>query len=119
MEQPIDAMAGLIDQGYPIFLTGDFNEPSSLDYTAETVGTHKGIDEPVPWPVSEELLDLGFRDSYRDAHPDPVAEPGITHRSGERIDLRVRGRPVEDARQQARRRSDGAGRRRGLFPVDL
>ena len=40
----------------------------------------------MPWPVSEELFDLGFRDSYREAHPDPVKEPGTTHRSGERID---------------------------------
>ena len=34
MEQPIEAMAELIDDGYPLFLTGDFNQPSSLDYTA-------------------------------------------------------------------------------------
>jgi len=40
----------------------------------------------VPWPVSEEVLDLGFRDSYREVHPDPVEDPGNTHRSGERID---------------------------------
>ena len=86
LDRPIEAMRGLIDDGYPIFLTGDFNEPSSLDYTGKAVGSHQGIDEPVPWPVSEKLLDLGFRDSYRDAHPDPVAEPGVTHRSGERID---------------------------------
>jgi hypothetical protein len=86
LEQPVEAMSGLLDQGYPVFLTGDFNEPSSLDYTEETVGTHEGVDEPVPWPVSEELLDLGFRDSYRDEHPDPLKTPGLTHRSGERID---------------------------------
>ena len=36
-----------------MFLTGDFNQPSSLDYTEETVGTREGIDEVVPWPVSE------------------------------------------------------------------
>ncbi len=87
LDQPVEAMRGLIDQGYPVFLTGDFNEPSSLDYGQDTVGTHKGIDEPVPWPVSERLHDLGFRDSYRDEHPDPVKEPGNTHRSGERIDF--------------------------------
>ena len=86
MERPIEAMTKLIDDGYPLFLTGDFNQPSSLDYTADTVGTREGIEEPVPWPVSEELLELGFRDSYREIHPDPVEDPGITHRSGERID---------------------------------
>jgi hypothetical protein len=49
--------------GYPTFLTGDFNEPSSLDYTEETVAMHDGVDGPVPWPVSRAQLDNGFRDS--------------------------------------------------------
>ena len=93
LEEPLGAMDELTDEGYPVFLTGDFNEPSSLDYTEETVGTRPGIDEPVPWPVSEELFELGFRDTYRDAHPDPVKEPGITHRSGERIDYVYAGGP--------------------------
>lgn len=87
LEQPMKAMGDLIDDGYPVFLTGDFNQPSSLDYTRETVGTHDGIDEPVPWPVSERLFDLGFRDTYREIYPNPLKNPGITQeRSGERID---------------------------------
>jgi endonuclease/exonuclease/phosphatase family metal-dependent hydrolase len=87
LARPLEAMGQLLDEGYPVFLTGDFNEPSSLDYTAEAVGTRKEISEPVPWPVSETLLDHGFRDSYREVHPDPVAVPGITQeRTGERID---------------------------------
>jgi len=86
LERPLAAIGRLVDAGYPVFLTGDFNEPSSLDYGADTIGTREGIDEPVPWPVSEKLLDLGFRDSYREVHPDPVAVPGETHESGERID---------------------------------
>jgi endonuclease/exonuclease/phosphatase family metal-dependent hydrolase len=87
MDAPVAAMTELIGDGYPVFLTGDFNQPSSLDYTAETVGTRKGVDEPIPWPISEELLELGFRDTYREEHPDPVEEPGITqNRTGERID---------------------------------
>ena len=87
LEQPMKAMGDLIDDGYPVFLTGDFNQPSSLDYTRETVGSHDGIDEPVPWPVSERLFDLGFRDTYREIYPNPLKNPGITQeRSGERID---------------------------------
>ena len=31
LEQPMKAMGDLIDDGYPVFLTGDFNQPSSLD----------------------------------------------------------------------------------------
>jgi len=87
LERPMESMKRLIDDGYPVLLTGDFNEPSSLDYGEETVGTRKGIDEPIPWPVSEELLALGFSDSYREAHEDPVADPGVTHaRTDSRID---------------------------------
>ncbi len=87
MEAPMEAMGELIEAEYPVFLTGDFNQPSSLDYGTETVGTRRGIDEPVPWPVSERLFELGFRDTYREAHADPVRDPGITQEStDERID---------------------------------
>ena len=71
-------LPGLAAQGYPVFLTGDFNEPSSLDYTAATVGSRPQITQAVPWPVSTKLLSLGFHDSYRDAQPDPLKDPGIT-----------------------------------------
>jgi hypothetical protein len=62
-------LARLSDAGIPTFLTGDFNTPSHLD-------------EPFPWPVSRALTGAGFRDSYRDAHPDPVARPGFTWTAG-------------------------------------
>ena len=29
------------------------------------------------WPASKALADAGFLDSYRDAHPDPVAGPRL------------------------------------------
>jgi hypothetical protein len=74
-------------------MTGDLNEPSSLDYTEETVGTRKGVHQPVPWPVSKALLGIGLRDTYRQVHPDPVTHPGITHKSGERIDYVYAGGP--------------------------
>lgn len=94
MKAPLAAMSRLLDAGYPVFLTGDFNEPSSLDYVEETAGSRPEIPEPVAWPVSQRLLDLGFRDTYRETHPDPVADPGITQkRSGERIDYVYAGGP--------------------------
>jgi endonuclease/exonuclease/phosphatase family metal-dependent hydrolase len=87
LARPMREMGELTGAGYPVFLTGDFNEPSSLDYAKETVGTRGWVDRPVRWPVSEALFDLGFRDSYREVHPDPLKTPGITHpRSHERID---------------------------------
>ena len=96
LAQPVKAMTGLIDQGYPVFLTGDLNEPSSLDYTKETVGTREIVDQPVPWPVSEELLGIGLRDTYREVHPDPLRDPGVTQQSsGQRIDYVYAGGPTK------------------------
>jgi hypothetical protein len=89
-------MRNLIDRGYPVVFTGDHNTPSSLDFGEETVGSRPGIDEPIPWPVSEGLFEVGLRDTYRDIHPDPLETPGVTHpRRGERIDYIYAGGPSE------------------------
>jgi hypothetical protein len=61
-----------------VFVTGDFNAPSYLDYTAAAVGSRKEVKYVVDWPVSQAMADAGFRDSYRDAHPDPVTDLGLT-----------------------------------------
>lgn len=95
-------MQELSEAGWPIFLTGDFNQPSSLDYAEETVGTRKGITEPVPWTVSEALFEVGMRDTFREIHPDPVENPGFTKDNpdfrsggfGDRIDYVYAGGPV-------------------------
>ena len=78
LDQQFRVLPALAAQGYPVFLTGDFNEPSSLDYTAATVRSRPQITQVVPWPVSVRLLGLGFHDSYRDIHPDPLKNPGVT-----------------------------------------
>jgi endonuclease/exonuclease/phosphatase family metal-dependent hydrolase len=93
LAKPLTAMTKLTEQGYPVFLTGDFNEPSSLDYARKTIGSREWINQPVPWPVSKTLFEIGFRDTYREEHPNPLKEPGITHRSGERIDYVYAGGP--------------------------
>ena len=36
----------------------------------------------VRWPASKRLADAGFHDSYREVHPDPVADPGFTWSPG-------------------------------------
>ncbi|GAA1008850.1 hypothetical protein Aple_080810 [Acrocarpospora pleiomorpha] len=59
----------------PVLLTGDFNAPSHLDWTPET---RKCGYDSVPWPTSLAPEQSGMKDSYRVAHPDPVADPGIT-----------------------------------------
>jgi endonuclease/exonuclease/phosphatase family metal-dependent hydrolase len=97
------SMQRLLGEGYPVILTGDLNEPSSLDYAKATVGTRPGINQPIPWPVSRLLLGMGLRDAFREVYPDPVANPGFTHDNpdfrrggpGDRIDYIYAGGPVE------------------------
>ncbi|MEU6552713.1 HAD-IA family hydrolase [Streptomyces sp. NPDC046915] len=50
----------------PVVLVGDFNCPSHLDRP------------DVEWPVTKAAEEAGLRDSFREAHPDPAAEPGHT-----------------------------------------
>ena len=78
------ALPSLLALQIPTFLTGDFNSPSYLDWTAAAVGT-RSYDGGKPWPtmalawpVSEAVVGAGFRDSFRDVYPDPVADPGLT-----------------------------------------
>lgn len=60
-----------------VFVTGDFNEPSLHDWTAEAVaaGQHPVV---VRWPTTSRLVAEGFVDAYRAMHPDPVAKPAYT-----------------------------------------
>ncbi|MCA3442793.1 MAG: endonuclease/exonuclease/phosphatase family protein [Rhodobacter sp.] len=60
-----------------IFVTGDFNEPSGLDWTEAAVAAGQ---KPVAvnWPTTRRLTDAGFIDALRAMHPDPVAKPAFT-----------------------------------------
>jgi endonuclease/exonuclease/phosphatase family metal-dependent hydrolase len=115
MQNLIPSMDQLAQEGYPVFLTGDFNQPSSLDYAEETVGTRPGIAEPVAWTVSEALFEIGFRDTFREIHPDPLENPGFTHdnpgfRSGgaaDRIDYAYAGGPTTTLSSKLVGESDG------------
>ena len=70
-------LSDLADEGVPVFMTGDMNSPSHLDWTQEAVDA-RDLPYPLEWPASKALADAGIRDSYREAHPDPVATPGLT-----------------------------------------
>jgi hypothetical protein len=72
----------LIARGVPVFLTGDFNSPSYLDWTKAVSQARPKVKYAVRWPASKALADAGFGDSYRDVHPDPVADPGYTWSPG-------------------------------------
>jgi len=60
----------------PVFLTGDLNSPSHLDWTAGNAKAHYG--KVVQWPVSTAVANAGLADSFRQVHPDPRIQPGIT-----------------------------------------
>jgi endonuclease/exonuclease/phosphatase family metal-dependent hydrolase len=78
IRRQLDVLPGLAASGVPVFLTGDFNSPSHLDWTPAVDAVRDQVRYPVAWPVSEALAGAGFRDSYREVHPDPVAVPGFT-----------------------------------------
>jgi len=78
----LNRLPRLADRGIPVFLTGDFNSPSYLDWTKAVAKARPEVPYAVRWPASKALADAGFRDSYRDVHPDPVADPGFTWSPG-------------------------------------
>jgi len=61
----------------PIFITGDFNEPSHLDWTDSAVEAEL-CPVKVQWPTTHNILRTGFVDGYRSRYPDPVKHPGVT-----------------------------------------
>ena len=113
IEKLLPSATRLLDEGWPVLFTGDLNEPSHLD-------------GPIAWPVSEALAGAGLRDAYREAHPDPAADPGHTWGgvagsggSPRRIDYAYVGGPVEVEHQRGRRGAGRRQRRPRLPEVDL
>jgi endonuclease/exonuclease/phosphatase family metal-dependent hydrolase len=82
IELYITQLSPLAAGGVPVFIGGDFNAPSHLDWTAAMAAARPQVRYPLEWPVSKALADAGFRDAYRETHPDPVANPGITWTAG-------------------------------------
>ena len=60
----------------PVIMSGDFNSGSHLDWTKETKEIH--FDYTIEWPVSKEMIDAGFKDSYRELHINALLDPGLT-----------------------------------------
>jgi hypothetical protein len=60
----------------PVFLTGDFNCPSHLDWTSANASAHYG--KVVQWPVTVAVANAGMTDSFRQIHSNPQSQPGIT-----------------------------------------
>ncbi|MDR1384926.1 MAG: endonuclease/exonuclease/phosphatase family protein, partial [Planctomycetaceae bacterium] len=78
VEETISDIKDAQKEGYPIFLTGDFNEPSCLDWTEKAVKA--GICKiPVVWPSTKAFMEKAeMKDSYRIKYPDETAHKGHT-----------------------------------------
>jgi endonuclease/exonuclease/phosphatase family metal-dependent hydrolase len=60
-----------------VLITGDFNEPSLLDWT-KSVHQEGRCPATVRWPTTAAVEETGFTDAYRQLHPDPLKQPGYT-----------------------------------------
>ena len=73
------------DKQAPVFVVGDFNEPSHLDWTARAAkaGRHP---IKVEYPNSLAMIQSGFADAYRTIYPDEMKNPGYTWSSFYKFD---------------------------------
>jgi Endonuclease/Exonuclease/phosphatase family len=76
------SLDGVMKAGMPVFLVGDFNSPSQLDWTDAAAAKRDEVPYPLAWPAGALAEKAGFRDSYREAYPDPVVKPGFTWTPG-------------------------------------
>lgn len=79
MKRMLEFMKQALDgaDAAPVFLTGDFNGPSHLDWTETTAAQHGNIGA-VAWSPSIQIIATGMIDSFRAAYPDPAKDPGFT-----------------------------------------
>jgi exodeoxyribonuclease-3 len=77
IEELLGKIGKLRDKGLPVFVTGDFNEPSHLDWTAAAAksGRHP---IKVAYPSSKAMAGKGFLDAWRATRPDEMKHPGYT-----------------------------------------
>ena len=73
------------DKQAPVFVVGDFNEPSHLDWTERAA---KAARHPikVEYPNSLAMIKAGFTDAYRAIYHDEMKHPGYTWSSFYKFD---------------------------------
>jgi hypothetical protein len=67
----------VVAEQVPVFITGDFNEPSHQDWTARATETRM-CPLPVEWPATKAVVAAGVVDAYRQVYRDEVAHRGLT-----------------------------------------
>jgi exodeoxyribonuclease III len=65
------------DEGWPVVFTGDFNEPSFLDWTPEAVDKNL-CPVKVDWPSTKAFHDTGMSDAFRAVYPNETTHRGET-----------------------------------------
>ncbi|ANO52606.1 endonuclease/exonuclease/phosphatase family protein [Woeseia oceani] len=78
LERYLVVLPALLRERIPVFVAGDFNSPSAADWSPAAITTYPFRRYPVNWPVAAAMAAAGFRDSYREAYPDPLLHPGFT-----------------------------------------
>lgn len=78
LEPRLEQWSTVVAAGMPLFVTGDFNTPSHLDWTEHTVDLLPHMRYAVEWPATAAMEDAGFTDTFRAAHPSPTTHPGRT-----------------------------------------
>ena len=67
-----------IAKGHLVLIGGDFNEPSHLDWQADTKDLRDHNGAIINWDCSVMLQEMGMIDTYRKIYPDAVKYPGFT-----------------------------------------
>ena len=65
-------------KGSMVFISGDFNEPSHLDWQEDTKAIRDHQNLVINWTNSVALQQNGYKDSFREIYPNPVTNPGFT-----------------------------------------
>lgn len=77
IDRMLTEVKAVVPEGLPVVLTGDFNEPSHLDWTTAAAKANQ-CPLAVRWPSTQAVEAVGLRDAYRSIHPDPVKRRGLT-----------------------------------------
>ena len=77
IERLLSELKPALATGQPVFVTGDFNEPSHLDWTARAAAAGK-CQIAVEYPSTLAVTRAGMRDAFRVAFPDEVTHRGWT-----------------------------------------
>ncbi len=77
VERLLAEIRPVLADGHVVFLTGDFNEPSHLDWTKAVVHA-RHCPVAVQWPTSSAIIQVGLQDGFRTVYNDPVSHRGLT-----------------------------------------